>query len=156
LPSHWRQLHERSEAFLNKYFVKYRLAVVCWVFLFVTVIQLLPGITATDDSGGPGSCDENLGLVHVIGDVGNRELFSQIGLILLLFGGFVLVLALLMGLFMYIMRQTIIVMSRLIEYDMRKEIFAHYERLSQAFYKRNNTGDLMSRITEDVKKSACI
>jgi ATP-binding cassette subfamily B multidrug efflux pump len=89
----------------------------------------------------------------LFGDVGNRELlFLQMGKILLLFGGLVLVLALLMGLFMYFMRQTIIVMSRLIEYDMRKEIFAHYERLSLSFYKRNNTGDLMSRITEDVNK----
>ncbi|RMF21017.1 MAG: ABC transporter ATP-binding protein, partial [Bacteroidetes bacterium] len=61
-------------------------------------------------------------------------------------------LALLMGLFMFFMRQTIIVVSRLIEYDLRKEIFQHYERLSLAFYKRNNTGDLMSRITEDVTK----
>jgi len=57
-----------------------------------------------------------------------------------------------MGLFMFLMRQTLIVMSRLIEYDMRKELFAHYEKLDLAFYKKNNTGDLMSRITEDVSK----
>lgn len=57
-----------------------------------------------------------------------------------------------MGLFMYFMRQTIIVMSRLIEYDMRKEIFEHYQILDLAFYKRNKTGDLMARITEDVNK----
>jgi ATP-binding cassette subfamily B protein len=50
------------------------------------------------------------------------------------------------------MRQTIIVMSRLIEYDMRKEIFEHYQILDLAFYKRNKTGDLMARITEDVNK----
>jgi ATP-binding cassette subfamily B protein len=53
---------------------------------------------------------------------------------------------------MFFMRQTIIVMSRLIEYDMRKEIFGHYETLDLAFYKRNSTGDLMSRISEDVSK----
>jgi ATP-binding cassette subfamily B protein len=57
-----------------------------------------------------------------------------------------------MGLFMFFMRQSIIVMSRLIEYDMRKELFAHYEKLDTAFYKRNSTGDLMSRISEDVSK----
>lgn len=68
------------------------------------------------------------------------------------FGGAVIGLALLMGLFMFFMRQTIIVMSRLIEYDMRKEVFAHYEALDLAFYKRNATGDLMSRISEDVSK----
>ena len=77
-----------------------------------------------------------------------KELSSQIGL----FGIGVIALALFMGLFMFFMRQTIIVMSRLIEYDMRKEIFAHYEVLDLAFYKRNSTGDLMSRISEDVSK----
>ncbi len=81
-----------------------------------------------------------------------QELFILLGKTLLFFGIVVLVLALLMGIFMYFMRQTIIVMSRLIEYDMRKEIFGHYEKLSLAFYKKNNTGDLMSRITEDVSK----
>ncbi|MGK0365750.1 MAG: ATP-binding cassette subfamily B multidrug efflux pump [Saprospiraceae bacterium] len=80
------------------------------------------------------------------------EFFTQLGKILLLFGGLVLVLAFLMGIFMYFMRQTIIVMSRLIEYDLRKSIFDQYEKLDLAFYKRNNTGDLMSRITEDVSK----
>ncbi len=64
----------------------------------------------------------------------------------------VLVCALLMGVFMYFMRQTIIVMSRLVERDLREEIFVQYERLSLSFYKRNNTGDMMSRITEDVSK----
>lgn len=68
------------------------------------------------------------------------------------FGGTVLVYALLMGIFMYFMRQTIIVMSRLIERDLRNEIFEHYENLDTAFYRRNNTGDLMSRVTEDVNK----
>ncbi len=78
--------------------------------------------------------------------------FQYLGQTLLLFGALVLLLAFLMGIFMYFMRQTIIVMSRLIEYDLRKEIFQHYERLDLAFYKKNNTGDLMSRITEDVTK----
>ncbi|MDX2134383.1 MAG: ABC transporter ATP-binding protein [Saprospiraceae bacterium] len=68
------------------------------------------------------------------------------------FGAAVIGLALLMGVFMFFMRQSIIVMSRLIEYDLRKEIFAHYETLDLAFYKRNSTGDLMSRISEDVSK----
>lgn len=96
---------------------------------------------------------ENVGMYQQFDGAQNQqELFSILGSSLLFFGGIVLVLALLMGIFMYFMRQTIIVMSRLIEYDMRKEIFAHYEDLSLAFYKRNNTGDLMSRITEDVSK----
>lgn len=77
-------------------------------------------------------------------------LYEEIGKTLLLFAGLVILFAILMGVFMFFMRQTIIVMSRLIEYDLRNEIFVHYERLSLAFYKRNNTGDLMARITEDV------
>lgn len=63
-----------------------------------------------------------------------------------------IVFALLKGLFMFYMRQTIIVMSRLIEQDMKNEVFAHYQRLDRAFYKRNSTGDLMNRISEDVSK----
>jgi len=78
--------------------------------------------------------------------------FEEFGKTLLFFGVLVLILAIIQGIFMYFMRQTIIVMSRLIEYDIRKEIFQHYEDLNLAFYKKNNTGDLMSRITEDVTK----
>ena len=79
-------------------------------------------------------------------------LHAELAAELMKFGLIVLGLALMMGIFMYFMRQTIIVVSRLIEYDLRKEIFTHYEKLDIAFYKRNNTGDLMSRITEDVSK----
>ncbi len=80
------------------------------------------------------------------------EALGEIGSRVAWFGLKVIALALLMGLFMFSMRQTIIVVSRLIEYDMRKSLFAHYERLDQGFYKRNRTGDLMSRISEDVSK----
>src|SRR5687768_14275101 len=72
--------------------------------------------------------------------------------VLLRFGGLVLLLALVMGVFMYFMRQTIIVMSRLIEYDLRKEIYEHYQKLDKGFYRKYTTGDMMSRITEDVGK----
>jgi ATP-binding cassette subfamily B protein len=77
---------------------------------------------------------------------------ENIGTALAYFGGLVLLFALLMGICMYFMRQTLIVMSRLIEYDLRSEIFAHYEQLDLAFYKQHNTGDLMVRISEDVSK----
>lgn len=63
-----------------------------------------------------------------------------------------LVLALLGGFFMFLMRQTIIVMSRHIEYDQKNEIYRHYQQLDSHFYKRNSTGDLMNRITEDVSR----
>ncbi|MFN6116294.1 MAG: ABC transporter transmembrane domain-containing protein, partial [Flavobacteriales bacterium] len=63
-----------------------------------------------------------------------------------------LVFALLKGFFMFLMRQTIIVVSRLIEYDLKNTVFDHYQRLDRAFYTRNSTGDLMNRISEDVGK----
>lgn len=71
---------------------------------------------------------------------------------ILKFAGIVIGFSMLMGFFLYLMRKTIIVMSRLIEYDMRKEIYEHYQKLDLAFYKMNKTGDLMARISEDVSK----
>lgn len=64
----------------------------------------------------------------------------------------ILVLALLSGLFMFFMRQTLIVMSRHIEYDQKNEIFKHYQELDTSFYKTHSTGDLMNRISEDVSR----
>ena len=64
----------------------------------------------------------------------------------------ILILALLRGFFMFLMRQTIIVMSRHIEYDQKNEVFQHYQQLDTAFYKMHSTGDLMSRIAEDVSR----
>jgi ATP-binding cassette subfamily B protein len=61
-------------------------------------------------------------------------------------------LALLRGFFMFLMRQTIIVMSRLIEYDQKNEIYQHYQQLDAQFYKTHSTGDLMSRMAEDVSR----
>jgi ATP-binding cassette subfamily B protein len=77
---------------------------------------------------------------------------DKTGLILLFFGILVIVLALFRGLFMYLMRQTIIVMSRHIEFDMKNEIYSHYQDLSLSFYRKNSTGDLMARISEDVSR----
>ena len=64
----------------------------------------------------------------------------------------ILFLALLRGFFLFLMRQTIIVMSRHIEYDQKNEIYNHYQQLDTAFYKTHNTGDLMNRIAEDVSR----
>ncbi|MCB0594613.1 MAG: ABC transporter ATP-binding protein [Lewinellaceae bacterium] len=139
-------------AYLNKLFLRYR-----WRFLlgvlFVSVSNYFRVLQPQMIREALDLVVENIGLFGMFqGFDMQPELFKILGRSLLYFGLLVLLLALLMGVFMYLMRQTIIVMSRLMEYDMRKEIFAHYERLSLAFYKRNNTGDLMSRITEDVSK----
>ncbi|MDB5201084.1 MAG: transporter ATP-binding protein [Ferruginibacter sp.] len=71
----------------------------------------------------------------------------------ILFTGIILlVLALISGFFMFLMRQTIIVMSRHIEFDQKNEIYGHYQQLDTTFYKTHSTGDLMNRISEDVSR----
>ena len=77
---------------------------------------------------------------------------SSVFNVVALCGIVILILALLRGVFMFLMRQTIIVMSRHIEYDQKNEIYQHYQQLDTAFYKRNSTGDLMNRISEDVSR----
>jgi ATP-binding cassette subfamily B protein len=72
--------------------------------------------------------------------------------IVFLSGGLILALALLRGFFMFLMRQTIIVMSRHIEYDQKNEVYEHYQKLDATFYKTHSTGDLMSRMAEDVSR----
>ena len=80
--------------------------------------------------------------------------FSEytISKVVALCGIVILLLALLRGFFLFMMRQTIIVMSRHIEYDQKNEIYSHYQKLDTAFYKTHNTGDLMNRIAEDVSR----
>ena len=78
-----------------------------------------------------------------------RQPFSR----LILYAGLILLgLALLRGLFMFLMRQTIIVMSRHIEFDQKNDIYDHYQKLDMQFYKTHSTGDLMSRMAEDVSR----
>lgn len=84
--------------------------------------------------------------------LGGEAMQSDLGNKLLMFAAIVIGFSILKGIFMYFMRQTIIVMSRLIEYDLRKEIFGHMEMMDLAYFKRNKTGDFMSRISEDVSK----
>jgi ATP-binding cassette subfamily B protein len=71
---------------------------------------------------------------------------------LIRYGLYIIASAILQGIFMYFMRQTIVVMSRHIEFDLKNTVYAHYQNLTQNFYKQNSTGDLMNRISEDVGK----
>lgn len=139
-------------AHLNKYFLKYK-----WRFLlgilFVAVSNYFRVLQPQVIRYALDLVVDNVTLYRLFDDFSLQEvLFSNLGSTLLFFGGLAILFALLMGFFMYFMRQTLIVMSRLIEYDLRNEIFTHYERLTLSFYKKNNTGDLMARITEDVNK----
>lgn len=136
--------------YLNKFFLKYKWHLLVGT-LFVVASNLFRVLQPRVIREALDLVVENVELYQLYeGFDQQSQLFSILGSILLFFGGLVLVLALIMGVFMYFMRQTIIVMSRLIEYDMRNEIFSHYEKLTQSFYKRNNTGDMMARISEDV------
>lgn len=78
--------------------------------------------------------------------------FSSAGKVVAFCGITILCLALLRGFFLFLMRQTVIVMSRYIEYDQKNEIYKHYQQLDAAFYKTHSTGDLMNRIAEDVSR----
>src|SRR5690348_6673506 len=85
-----------------------------------------------------------------VGDLSNPNVSYKTKI---LYSGIILlVIALISGLFMFLMRQTIIVMSRHIEYAQKNEIFSHYQKLDAHFFKTHNTGDLMSRISEDVSR----
>ena len=140
-------------AYLNKFFIRYRWHLLGGI-LFVSLSNYFRAWQPQVIRKALDYVVEKLDLLQKQG--GSATITDaqagEMGSALLQFGLIVLGLALLMGVFMYLMRQTIIVMSRLIEYDMRKEIFAKYEELDLAFYRKNNTGDLMARITEDVSK----
>lgn len=83
-----------------------------------------------------------------LGDLA-REYFLES---VFIFGILILVMALLRGFFLFLIRQTLIIMSRKIEYDMKNELFAHFQFLPLSFYRKNSTGDLMARISEDVSR----
>ena len=139
-------------AYINKYFYKYKWHLILGI-VFVAVsnwFRILQPQYIRD------AMDLVVKDLAVIKNLANQtEIVAQkdeLGWQVMRFGGIVLVCSLLMGLFMFFMRQSIVVMSRLIENDLREEIYAHYQKLTLAFYRRNNTGDLMSRSTEDVAK----
>lgn len=86
------------------------------------------------------------------GPMDDASLKAKVLWFALFHAGLFLLFTLLSGFFLFLTRQTIIVVSRLIEYDMKNAVYAHYQELDRAFYKRNSTGDLMNRISEDVGK----
>jgi len=139
-------------AYLNKFFWKYRNRFALGI-LFVGLANWFRVWQPRMIRQALDTVVERVKFYQGHGGIGTHpEAFSELSSQVAWFGLGVIGLALMMGLFMFFMRQTVIVMSRLIEYDMRKEIFGHYEKLDLAFYKRNTTGDLMSRVSEDVSK----
>ncbi|MEJ7558381.1 MAG: ABC transporter ATP-binding protein [Pedobacter sp.] len=137
---------------LNKYFYKYKWWLIPGVF-FVVISNIFGVIPAQVIGHAFNLISENILIYSLFEGFDRREVVYDIfSYSLLYFGVLVLFLYLLRGLFLFFMRQTIILMSRHIEYDMKNEIYGHYQKLSLGFYRRNNTGDLMNRATEDVNR----
>ena len=149
---------------LNKYFKKYKFSFLLGIlFVFLTnyfrilapqltgyvvnsVVTVLKGKNIPTDTSNLLNYDFT---VRKIIEWFNHETFQT----RILFTGIILmVIALISGFFMFLMRQTIIVMSRHIEFDQKNEIFSHYQKLDTGFYKTHSTGDLMNRISEDVSR----
>jgi ATP-binding cassette subfamily B multidrug efflux pump len=139
-------------AYLNKFFYKYRWRLIPGV-LFVIISNIFSVLPAQVIRIAFDLVTENIGVFQLFSGFNRQDIIYDIfGSSLLLFGALVLILALVRGLFLFFMRQTIILMSRHIEYDLKNEIYDHYQTLSLAFYRRHNTGDLMNRVTEDVSR----
>src|SRR5882672_5371261 len=137
-------------AHLNKYLLKYKWHLF-WGLVFViisNVFQIGPALMVRH------SIDlvmNNVPIYRSLAETSSQgKFFDVFARGILIYAALILVMALLRGLFLYFVRQTLIVMSRLIEYDLKNEVFEHYQTLPLSFYRRNNTGDLMNRISEDV------
>ena len=128
---------------LNKFLLKYKGKLL--LGLLITIISRVFSIVTPRLVGDSMTTIENyLSLSNISTDELKDILFFNIVLII---GA-----SLISGFFTFLMRQTIINVSRFIEFDVKNEIFSHYQSLDQIFYKKNRTGDLMNRISEDVSK----
>jgi ATP-binding cassette subfamily B multidrug efflux pump len=138
--------------YLNKYLRQHK-SYLLWGTFFVivsTVFQIIPAQLVRH------SIDLVVENIRVYRSFQGLQLqnsfFNVFAFGILLYAGLILLMALLRGFFLYLVRQTLIVMSRYIEFDLKNEIFEHYQSLPLSFYRRNNTGDLMNRISEDVNR----
>ncbi|MGB1243204.1 MAG: ABC transporter ATP-binding protein, partial [Chitinophagales bacterium] len=137
---------------LNKYFYKYRWRLLLGI-LFVTMSNVFGVLPPQVIRHAFNLVKENIEYYHLYSGFELQSSFYGVfSSAVIFFGLAVVALAIMKGIFMFFMRQTMIVMSRLIEYDFRNEIYEHYQKLTTAFYKRHRTGDMMSRITEDVSR----
>ena len=131
-------------SYLNKYLVKYKGRLLLGT-LFIIVSNIFKVLM-------PEILKDATNSVKIVLDNITSYTSEDITSIAIKLGFLFMLFALLNGIFLFLTRQTIIIMSRLIEYDLKNEIYDKYQRLSMSFYKRNNTGDLMNRISEDVGK----
>lgn len=129
--------------YLNKYFIKYKYRFL--LGLFITIIAQIFSLFTPELIGNSIKVIED----YVKSSTKDVDLL-KVSLLKNIF--YILITTIIAGFFTFLMRQTLIVMSRYVEFDLKNEIFNHYQNLSQSFYKRNRTGDLMNRISEDVGK----
>ena len=139
-------------AYLNKFFLKYKWRLIPGI-IFVIIANLFAVLPAQVIRTTFNLVSENIAIYRLFIGFERQAIVLQLfGYSVLFFGAVVLLLALIRGLFLFFMRQTIILMSRHIEYDLKNEIYSHYQSLSLAFFRKNTTGDLMNRVTEDVSR----
>jgi ATP-binding cassette, subfamily B, multidrug efflux pump len=136
--------------YLNKYLLKYKWHLVLGT-VFVIISNIFQIVPAQLVRHALDLVVDNVRMYEALDRTTVQdEFFDVFAFGIVIYAGLILLMALLRGLFLYFVRQTLIVMSRLIEYDLKNEIFLHYQSLPLSFYRRNNTGDLMNRISEDV------
>ena len=131
---------------LNPYFGKHKWLLIAGAFFVIisVIFKLFPALFIRNSFDAIAVIIENYRNGVTQDDNVSGELVR--------YGLYIIGAAVLQGIFMYFMRQTIVVMSRHIEFDLKNTVFEHYQRLTQKFYKNNSTGDLMNRISEDVSK----
>ena len=139
-------------AYLNKYLFKYKYHLILGT-LFIVIANYFSIIPAVLVRYSFDLLKVNYELFKLFNGFDlQTDAYALFAKSIWILGILILISALLRGIFMFFMRQTIIVMSRIIEYDLKNEIFEHYQSLPLSFYRKNNTGDLMNRISEDVSK----
>ena len=137
-------------AYLNKYLIKYKWHLILGL-VFVIISNLFQIYPAQMVRHSIDLVVDNVTTYRSLqGTASQKEFFDVFANGILVYALLILLMALLRGVFLYFVRQTLIVMSRLVEYDLKNEIFEHYQTLPLSFYRRHNTGDLMNRISEDV------
>ena len=142
----------KSLRYLNKYLLKYKYRLF-WGLVFIIISNFFQILPAQVVRHAFNLIKEGINLHNLFEGMAQQEtVYDTFASSILVYGVIILVMALLRGLFLFFVRQTIIVMSRLIENDLKNEIYEHYQSLPLSFYRKNNTGDLMSRISEDVSR----
>lgn len=138
--------------FLNKYLLKYKYLLILGT-IFIIISNVFAIFPAQIVRYAFNLIQENIGLYKLYNGFSNQSVIYDIFASSIFFYGIIILLmALLRGIFLFLVRQTIIAMSRHIEFDLKNEIYQHYQSLPLSFYRKNNTGDLMARISEDVSR----